>query len=97
MRSLCKKEALPQSYPIHSRSAQGTENKQLCLISGIFLACRSLREDSADAEREAAAEEEDVHQEVHPQPLLQRVFLLRSAIRVHKGQFGRVLGAKMVR
>ena len=94
MRSL-QKEAFPraQSYPIHPSIGSRDWNKPLCLISSIFTACRSLREDSADAEREEAAEEEDVHKEVHPQPLLQRVFLLRSAIRVHKGEFWRVRDA----
>ena len=33
-------------------------------------ASRSLREDCADAEREAPAQEEDVHQEMHPKPIL---------------------------
>ena len=44
---------------------------------------RSLREDCADAEREAPSQEEDVHQEVHPQPLLQRILLFRGPIRIH--------------
>merc|ERR1712117_1010766 len=36
------------------------------------------------SEREAPAQEEDVHQEMHPQPILQRIILLRGAIRIHK-------------
>ncbi len=49
---------------------------------------RSLRQDSPDAEWQAAEEEEDDNQKEHPQPLLQRVFQFRSAIRTNPGNSG---------
>ncbi len=47
---------------------------------------RSLREDGADAEWKKDPEEENLYQEVHPQPLLQRVLHLRASLRVHSGE-----------
>ena len=49
---------------------------------------RPLREDGPDAEREEDQEEEDLHQEVYPQSLLQRVIHLRASLRVHPGKPG---------
>ena len=49
--------------------------------------CRSLREDCLNAKWKTAAQEKDVNQEMHFEPLLQRILLIRSAIRAHSGMY----------
>ena len=72
------------------------ERSLVCHMEGEFgvyikarVLCRSLREDCVDTKREADQEEEDQHQKVHSESLLQWIFHVRSALWTNTGAWCR--------
>lgn len=50
-----------------------------------IISSRSLCQNRPDAKRQAASKEEDIHQEVHSEPLLQWILFLWGALWAHSG------------
>ena len=67
-------------WPVINNKTRFFCTVESCLVS------RPLRKDSIDAKRQTSKKEKDQHQEMHPQPVLQRVILFHHSIWTRAGE-----------